>query len=336
MNERFGFEKAMSDDAAADAELAEIQKGLGQPGGPPEPPAPPAPQPPTPPAPPAPQVKKEELGTAIDTNQVISTLQAALEIKTREASTSSGRLRVQAEEIRILKEQNQALTDKLAGMEKKPESPAAPTGHLKNLQDDLGLDEASASRFNTMLNEQVQTGVQAVLDKLGIKPGHKAPEPPPPPKEEQPNLSDASWNVFNSMVTDFAAIANVVDGVAQFSPELKSFFNQRDSKTGLTHGQLAYNATKDDDPVRLAAIYNEFKAVMARAGRPIRPVAPNTSKAGGNISTGDKPKYSRKDADAFEKKYQKEAGSYTPDQLQEANKIMAEYEQAALEGRLID
>lgn len=329
MTKRFGFEQAMADDQDADAALAEIQKGLGQPGGPPEPPAPPVVEPPALQAP----VKKDEPVSAIDKDRVIEALQSALEIKTREVSTSAGRLRVQAEEIRVLKEQVQKLTEQ----EKKPESPAPNSGRLKNLQDDLGLDDAAAKRFDAQVEQQVQAGVQAVLDKMGIKPGEPAPvKKDPPPAQEQPNLSDASWVVFNSMVPDFAAIANVVNGVAQFSTELKSFFNQRDPKTGMTHGQLAFKATQDDDPVRLAAIYNEFKAVMARAGRPIRQVAPNTSKAGGNIATGDKPRYSRKDADAFEKKYQKEAGSYTPEQLAEAQKIMTEYEQAALEGRLID
>ena len=353
-----GFASAMAAGEAADQEIAGIaSKGTAPTALPAEKPALVASvaviQAPTPPVASEPVKAEPAKAAEVDKDKVIDALQNALSEAKRQLGlekSATGRLADQAKDNKELKEQIKHLTDKIATLEK--EKSVAPTTHpqatkIQALMEQFGLDETSATAFNKMQADDISAGVQATLEAMGIKPGIHAAAPiaaepaapvnPSAPSEETPTLSDASWPVFYSLVPDFSAIANVdTQGNAQFSPELKAYFASKVSPhTDVTFGQLAYNATITDDPVRLAAIYNEFKKTMASNGRPVRPIAPNTSGGGGKVATGDKPTYSLAEANRFRKEYQSKIGTYSLEELAKAKEILDEYDAAEFEGRLI-
>lgn len=358
----------------AERQLAAMQKDLGITS-----PAPPAPALPaaidappltTPPAQPViepplqpvvPEVKKG--APVVDKDKLIKSLEGALSKARDNEKVAFGRLTKQAEDLKLAEDRITALEGQISGLQselaeaksrpaasQQPQAPEVPTA-IRELQNDLGIDDASGKRLHGVIQGEIQAGIQAALTTMGFKPGTLAKEAPvaqtktappalaaaqpaaAPPKEEMPNLSTSSWSVFFSYIPE--SVYDEIYNDGKFSPELLEFFALPVPKTEFTNGILAQRAVEADDPVRLADIYKEFLVWNADPKRPQRPLAPDT---GGKVNTKldtSKPTYLLKDAEAFMKEYQKNVGSYTPEELQKAQKQLDIYEAAGAEGRLL-
>ena len=340
----FGFEQAMAEGEAADKILTDIATGTPPPGTP-DPPAPAAPAPEPVPA----ETPVVEPVPSDQKDLVINALKEGFEEAKQAERKAVGRLKVQADENKVLKDTIMKLEDRIKELEKVTPAPATPivssnSTIVKTMQDDFGLTTEAASRFENIVQDAIASGVTAKLAAMGIKPGETPPTPPSATSKEEPSddkdtsLSLSDWRIVNSLVgeKELTAIMNYdAGGVAQGSPELTHYFAQVDPKTRMTNGEMARQAIKYRDPVSLAAIYNEFKAVMASKGRPIRPIAPNTGSKGGGGQGSSKPTYSLAEADKYRVYYRDNVGSWSVEQLAEAKKIMDMYDQADYEGRLV-
>jgi hypothetical protein len=354
-----------AEDALADKALEDLRKQIESPTPPAQPTDvqdPPLTQPTdaTKPTPPVPAKKGDE--PVVDQNRIIASLEKALDTAKNNYKSIKGKFDAEipryADEIKSLKADIASLKTQLEEANEKAAAipqvvqPQEVPAEIRDIQNDLGLDDASGKKLNAVIESRASAIAEGVVKRtltaMGIKPGKTekpAPATPAPvaaveqptpaaPAKEAPNLSDESWDVFYSYIPE-EVYAEKVYKDGKFSPELFEFLRIVDPKTGATNSELARRATEADDPVRLAAIYKEFLAWNANPERPTRQVAPNT---GGKVNTKldkTKPTYSLDEFQKFEKEFQKNSGIYTPEQLAEAQKKMDLYIEAGSDGRLI-
>ena len=185
-----------------------------------------------------------------------------------------------------------------------------------------------------------QKGVaaSAAATATATRPAH---QPESATEDAPPNFTEASWAVVRSMVPNFdtAIVPHINANNGYGSPELLAFFRTTPQGDRRNYRSLLEDAVISRDPVTAADIYNLFLATQAPQakpdGRPQRPIAVGTTGTARAAGTGTKPTYSRQDAEAFYTDYQGRIGSMTPEEREKAEKISAEYELAAAEGRLI-
>ena len=199
---------------------------------------------------------------------------------------------------------------------------------FSNLKENFGEDAAKD------IQAQIKEGVAATLKTLGIEKG-QAKQPDQSGASEKSNtvLSEENFAIFTGLVPNFQQIYG--------NPEFRNYLSKREKKSGLTNYDLLYGATVDQDPFRVAEIYQDFEGSAASAKTPEKQasrednVTPSGKGGKGNQTGSQKPIYARKEIDAAYAEYRRRVSDMSDEQRVKFQKLFEDINLAISEGRIV-